>query len=118
MMERVIYKICERSAWDTALKNGAFTGSADDVRDGFIHFSTARQLRGTLDKHFAGRNDLVLIEVDTHALTAEVRWESSSGGTLYPHLYGPLPTAAAIRSFPLVIGTDGRHSLPEGLDAC
>ncbi len=117
-MDELIYKVCAQGAWKNACETGHFAGSADDLRDGFIHFSTAKQLRGTLAKHFAGQSDLVLVQVDPRVLTAEMRWEASTGGKLYPHLYGPLPTAAAVRVSPLVLGADGHHSLPEGFDAC
>ena len=118
IMDEPIYKICARGAWENACRAGHFTGSTDDLRDGFIHFSTAEQLEGTLAKHFSGQADLVLVQVDPRALAMEVRWEASTGGKLYPHLYGPLPTAAAVRVSPLPLGADGRHSLPEGFDAC
>ena len=117
-MEELIYKVCARGAWDKACETGHFTGSADDLRDGFIHLSTTMQLRGTLAKHFAGQTDLVLIQVDTRALAAELRWEASTGGKLYPHLYGPLPTVAAVGVSPLALGVDGHYNLPEGFDAC
>ena len=47
-----IYKICPEKDWDEACEAGSFTGSADDERDGFIHFSLRHQVRGTLNKHF------------------------------------------------------------------
>ena len=117
-MEELIYKVCAQAAWENACQSGHFTGSTDDLRDGYIHFSTAEQLEGTLAKHFAGQADLVLVQVDPRALAMEVRWEASTSGKLYPHLYGPLPTAAAVRVSPLALGADGHHSLPEGFDAC
>jgi uncharacterized protein (DUF952 family) len=39
-----IYKICDADLWDLAEKLGWFTGAEIDVKDGFIHFSTADQL--------------------------------------------------------------------------
>ena len=44
---RTIYKICPDSAWRQAERDGVFRGSADDIRDGFIHISTATQVEGT-----------------------------------------------------------------------
>lgn len=118
MMERYIYKICERLAWEKALEIGHFAGSPDDVRDGFIHLSTAHQLGGTLIKHFAGQSDLVLITVATLSVVTDLRWEALASGSAYPHLYAPLPTAAAVRVAAVALGPDGRHTLPEGVDAC
>ena len=51
----VIYKICGRAEWAAAEAAGVYGGSADDARDGFIHFSTLDQVPGTQARHFAGR---------------------------------------------------------------
>ncbi len=91
----LIYKILPRAEWDAALEAGTFLGSPIDVQDGFIHFSTGEQWRETLDKHFAGQADLLLVAVEAETLGPELKWETSRGGALFPHLYGPLPTALA-----------------------
>ncbi len=91
----LIYKILPREEWDAALEAGAFLGSPIDIQDGFIHFSTDAQWRETLEKHFAGRADLLLVAVEAEALGPELKWEPSRGGALFPHLYGPLATSLA-----------------------
>jgi len=71
--------------------NGIFEGAAVDLQDGFIHLSTLEQLTETVDKHFAGQNDLHVAAVDLAAYEEQaVRWEESRGGQLFPHLYAPL----------------------------
>jgi uncharacterized protein (DUF952 family) len=107
-----IYKVCGSAEWAQAEASGQYRGSADDARDGFIHFSTAPQLAGTLGKHFAGRDDLLLIAVEADALGAALKWEPSRGGDLFPHLYGSLPTSAALWTMPLLRDAGGRHILP------
>src|SRR6185295_15352224 len=74
---RMIYKICSASAWREAERQGVYRGSADDARDGFIHFSTASQLAETARKHFFGQTGLFLIEVDADALGNALRWDRS-----------------------------------------
>jgi uncharacterized protein (DUF952 family) len=64
-----IYKLLTRAEWEAALAEGVYRGSAHDLRDGFIHFSTAAQLGGTARKYFAGVPDLILLAVDVEALT-------------------------------------------------
>ena len=114
-MADAIYKICERAAWEEARLEGAFRGSGADLRDGFIHFSTAIQLRDTAARHFAGLSNLLLIAVDPDALGGRLKWEISRGGDLFPHLYGPLPIAAVLWAKPLPLAPDGRHIFPEQL---
>jgi uncharacterized protein (DUF952 family) len=85
-----IYKILARAEWRAALAAGVFEGSAVDLADGFIHFSTADQLGETARRHFHGQQNLVVLEVATETLGAALRWEPSRGGELFPHLYGSL----------------------------
>ena len=108
-----IYKICPAPAWREAERRGVFQGSADDRRDGFIHFSTAAQVPGTAAKHFAGQAGLVLIAVDGLALGDALRWEPSRGGELFPHLYGELGLGAVTGIAELRLRPDGSHDLPE-----
>ena len=113
--ERAVYKVLNDTAWDEACRQGAFAGSADDVRDGFIHLSAAHQLAGTVAKYFRGRADLVLVAFDSAALGAALTWEPSRGGNLFPRLYAALPTAAALWTRPLPLGDDGVPALPQDL---
>jgi len=108
-----IYKICPAPAWREAERRGVFQGSADDRRDGFIHFSTAAQLPGTAAKHFAGQAGLLLIAVDASSLGEALRWEPSRGGELFPHLYGDLGLGAVTGTADLRLRPDGSHDLPE-----
>lgn len=108
-----IFKILRESEWVQAEAAGAYTGSAADLADGFIHFSTAAQVAETAAKHFAGQSDLVLVAVAAEALGAALRWEPSRGGALFPHLYGTLPTRLAAWVKPLPLGAGGQHQFPD-----
>ena len=108
-----IYKICERTSWRLAEQIGTYRGSAADARDGFIHFSTAAQLAGTLAKHFAGHRELLLVAIDAGALGEALKWEPSRGRELFPHLYAGLPLAAVRWTKPLPDEVSGRRVLPE-----
>ena len=110
---RTIYKICPASAWREAERQGVYRGSADDARDGFIHFSTATQVAETARKHFFGQTGLFLIEVDADALGDELRWEPSRNDELFPHLYGELDLGAVIGTFDMPARSDGTHDIPE-----
>jgi uncharacterized protein (DUF952 family) len=110
---KTIYKICEKAVWHEAETARRFLGSPADIRDGFIHFSTVAQLPGTLEKHYAGMRDLLLVAVDAGALGEELKWETSRGGDLFPHLYGPLPLAAVRWTRPLADEIGSRRPVPE-----
>jgi len=108
-----IYKICERPLWEAAERDGLFRGADIDSRDGFIHFSSKSQLAETAAKHFANKQDLMLIAVDAAALGAALRWEKSRGGDFFPHLYAPLPLSAVRWVKPLPEERDGQRAMPE-----
>jgi uncharacterized protein (DUF952 family) len=114
-LSRWIYKICGAQEWAKAEQAGVYRGSADDLRDGFIHFSAADQVAATAAKYFAGRGDLRLIKLDADLLGDRLRWEPSRGGALFPHLYGELPMAMIAEVSVLPLDAEGRHNWPENL---
>ena len=116
-MSSSLSKVCTEAAFAEAMSKGRFEGSPDDRRDGFIHLSVADQLRGTLDKHFAGQPGLVLLEVDANRLGDGLKWEISRGGSLFPHLYASLDLAAVISVMKLEVDDDGSHLLPVKVSA-
>lgn len=107
-----IYKICSASAWREAERQGVYRGSADDLRDGFIHFSTAAQVPETARKHFLGQTALFLVEVDEATLGKALRWERSRNDELFPHLYGELDLGAVIAVHQMQARADGSHEIP------
>ncbi len=113
--EAFVYNLCRAADWRRAQAAGTYAGSADDRRDGFIHFSTAAQVRDSAARHRAGVPDLLLLTVPAADLGAALRWEPSRGGALFPHLYAPLPVAAVRRVDPLPLGRDGTHRFPDWL---
>ncbi|HFB55162.1 MAG TPA: DUF952 domain-containing protein, partial [Hellea balneolensis] len=64
-------------------------GSVHDVRDGFIHLCGSPQLQGTLTKHYADEDTVILARFCADNMAA-LTWEVSRGGEKFPHLYGSL----------------------------
>jgi uncharacterized protein (DUF952 family) len=110
----LIYKILSMGEWEKARKQGVFKGSAVDQADGFIHFSSRAQVRGTAARHFSGARDLVILSVEESELGPALKWEVSRGGALFPHLYGDLQMSLVTSANPLP-WVDGRHQFPEAI---
>ncbi len=112
----LIYTLVRKPDWDAAERVGVYRGSADDARDGFLHFSTAEQVRISAAKHRAGVADLLLVAVEAAALGSTLRWEParSSQDGLFPHLYGALPMSAVRGVVPLPLDAQGAHIFPDG----
>lgn len=111
-MQRTIYKICSSQQWAEAQAAGVYRGAPVDLADGYIHFSTARQVGETAAKYFAGQTDLVLVAVDAGCLGENLEWEPSRGGALFPHLYDHLPMSAVVDVHDLPWNGHG-HEFPE-----
>lgn len=109
----IIFKICPAFLWQEAEKAGSFEGAPVDIQDGYIHFSTAKQVVETARRHFAGQDDLLLIAIDADSLGAALRYEPSRGGDLFPHLYAPLSLSAVRWVKKLPLGVDGQHIFPD-----
>lgn len=111
-MPPCIYKICHKEDW-AAFENGTtYPGSAKDLADGFIHFSCAEQLAGTLARWYADAEELMLIAVEAAALGEALKYEPSRDGALFPHLYAQLPLSAVLWAKTMVKGPDGIFVLP------
>src|SRR5258706_2576156 len=108
-MTRMIYHMCPADTWQEAVRTGAYDGTADDQRDGFIHFSTAEQIAESARRHRAGQAGLLLIAVESARLGDRLKSEKSRGGDLFPHLYGPLDPAEAASIRPLPLRPDSEH---------
>ena len=114
-MSTLVYKILRPSEWEGANKTGVLAGSPDDLRDGFIHFSTAEQLRATAEKHFAGETPLILLAVDAATLGETLRWEVSRGGQKFPHLYAKLPLSLVKSCREIHRDADGKCIVPSDI---
>ena len=108
----LVYKILDRAEWKAADAVGVFHGSAVDLQDGFIHFSTADQMQETAARYFSGQKDLVLVAFDGSDFGMALVYEASRGGALFPHLYAALATDLAVSVDELPIGPDGSHVFP------
>ena len=103
----MIYKILPPAQWAKMRADGVLTPQGVDAADGYVHFSTAAQLVETLDKHFGGHGDLVLLAVASDDLGVALKWESARNGDLFPHLYDTLRMDDIRADFALTAARDG-----------
>ncbi|SNS29624.1 DUF952 domain-containing protein [Sphingopyxis indica] len=96
MSAATAFKILTAQQWAEFERDRVFRGAPIDIADGYIHLSSAEQVEGTLEKHFAGQSGLHIAEVDLTLLGDAIRWEEARGGALFPHLYGDLPIDAVV----------------------
>ena len=115
MSER-LYHLLAPGEWPA---DGEYAPPSLDT-EGFVHLSFAAQVAGSANRHYVDAPALQAVELDPGRLSAPVRVEDSYGsGTAFPHVYGPVPVAAATRVLSLDRGPDGlwRFSPPGGAGA-
>lgn len=114
LISMLIYKIMTGPQWSTFQANGIFPGAPIDLADGFIHFSTADQMKQTAALHFKDQADLHLAWVEGDDLGDALKWEVSRGGDRFPHLFAAL-TMAMIKGHASLPLENGVHQFPEAL---
>jgi len=108
-----VYKVVSREVFDASVAAERFVGQPIDKADGYIHLSTAAQLRDTIRLYFAGLADQVLFQLATAPFGPAMRWESSRNGALFPHLYAELDIASIGNTAALDVAADGSVELPD-----
>ena len=109
---QTLYHIARNQDWQKAKNAGVYTISSlgktlDQV--GFIHMSFASQVKMVADSIYTSTPNLVLLQIDPDKLTGEVKIEAVPGtNEKFPHLYGPLPTAAVTNVSEYQLEADGQ----------
>src|SRR5215212_4327082 len=107
-----IFHITERGEWERAEPAGVYR-TPSLASEGFIHCSTGEQVIRTADRLFHGQAGLVLLEIDTRRVEAEIRYENCEGGQEeFPHVYGALNPDAVVRVLAFEPGEDGSFAMP------
>lgn len=103
-----IYHVCPRVVATAALAVGEFRAPSLAM-EGFIHMSQLHQVRGVVERYYAGQNDLVVLVVDPALVRSPIRHEPPSSlrrvpgsappdpADLFPHIYGPLNSSAIVQ---------------------
>ena len=110
----LVFKILRRNEWEQLKSDGQTMGSAVDIQECLVYFSTGQQLGGTAAKHFTGETGLTLLAFDGASMGECLRWEPSRVTALFPHLYSTLSLQDVLWHQPLELGTNG-HILPDDL---
>jgi uncharacterized protein (DUF952 family) len=105
-----LWHLAERAHWDEARTTGWYERSTRGrslADEGFVHCSYRDQVAGVGASFYADAGDVVLLRIDPARVPAEVRVE---GG--FPHVYGPIPTAAVTAATPVNRDAAGQLELP------
>ena len=107
-----IYKILTEDEWSQAFTIG-YVETALDKEDGFIHFSTSKQLPLTLELYFKDSKKLILLQVDEEKIKDKIIYERSNSNDRvgkFPHLYDKFNIDAVLNKWNI---TREAFSLPK-----
>ena len=108
----LLLHITSRAQWDRARFAGAYRSETLDT-EGFIHCSTRDQVLKVANTRFRGRDDLVLLCIDSSRVQAPIQFDTIETGERFPHIYGPLNADAVTRTVAFPPGPDGQFALPD-----
>ena len=109
----IAYKILLGSELAVFKAKGCFNGTPSDLKEGFIHLSSADQIGEVVKKHYANARDAYVLAVDLDTMGTAVRLEDASNGKAYPHLYDTLMLASVIGCSTLKLCSDGFVEIPK-----
>jgi uncharacterized protein (DUF952 family) len=64
--------------------------------EGFIHCSYTGQIDGVLGRYYKGVEKVLILTIDPALLTSKLVEEPSTGGEIYPHIYGKINREAIV----------------------
>ena len=108
-MSKIILHACTKQDW--AMKSeGAYKASSLDS-DKFIHCSEQETFLPVANLLWKGRNDLLLLFIDSDKVKSEIKYETDSqSGMVFPHIYGPLNLDSVIKVKELLPNSQGEFT--------
>jgi len=91
-----IYHIVLPEAWEAF--EGDLYEAASLASEGFIHCSYEHQIDAVLGRYYSGEARVLILTLDAEQLASSLVEEPSTGGEIYPHIYGPINRDAIVGS--------------------
>lgn len=91
----LVYHIVSKEDWEHQLGAPFFVAGSLET-EGFIHCSFPDQIDDVLQRYFNGYAKVMVLTIETDHLTSRLIEEPSTGGEIYPHIYGPIDRAAIV----------------------
>jgi uncharacterized protein (DUF952 family) len=96
-----IFHLVAASDWQAACELGRYAPESL-ATEGFVHLSFSHQVAATANHLYRDRADLIVIEIDPGKVQQPVVVEDLYGmDEQFPHVYGAIPTDAAVAQYPL-----------------
>lgn len=115
-MAQPVFHILDRPAWEAFRRSGQYAPESLNL-EGFIHCSLAEQVAETANRFYAGRDNLVLLEIDPAGLGNALIFEPAADHPGdFPHIYQPLKLPSVVTAHDFSPGKGGRFHWPAEAD--
>jgi uncharacterized protein (DUF952 family) len=90
-----IYHIVLPEVWEKFAGQDFY--QAESLRaEGFIHCSFDGQIEAVLERYYKAAERVFILTIETEKLTSKLVEEPSTGGEIYPHIYGKINRKAIV----------------------
>lgn len=91
-----IFHIVLPEVWEK-FKDEKFYEAESLESEGFIHCSFREQVEAVLQRYYTGADKVLLLEIEPEKLTSKLVNEPSTGGEIYPHIYGKINKESIVK---------------------
>lgn len=91
----IIYHIVKPGVWENYKNEHEYEAESLQT-EGFIHCSYRNQLEDVLERYYKNARSVFVLHINPHLLTSELIAEPSTGGEIYPHIYGKINRSAIV----------------------
>ncbi len=91
-----IYHIVLPGEW-AKFKNESIYEANSLASEGFIHCSYRNQLAEVLERYYKDARRVLILHINPHLLVSKLIAETSTGGGIYPHIYGKINAEAIVK---------------------
>ena len=97
----IIYHIVTPEVWEKYKDENQYEAESLEAEN-FIHCSYRNQLDDVLERYYKTERKVFILHINPHLLTAKFIAERSTGGEVYPHIYGAI-------NRPAIVGVEDRY---------
>ena len=91
----LIYHIVTPEIWEKYKDEPEYEAESLQT-EGFIHCSYRNQIEEVLERYYKNSPSVFVLHINPHLLTSELIAEPSTGGEIYPHIYGRINRSAIV----------------------
>lgn len=100
----VIFHICRAHEWRKTKRQSQYRPESL-AKEGFIHAATASDIKKIARLFFKDQANLVILFINRDLVASLIKEEIAKHprlkGSVFPHIYGPIPTEAIVGTIPI-----------------